>query len=185
VAFRLSFHGGGCGVTDSTLAPATLAAFRFKPGQSGNPSGLPKNFRRPTDALRQLVGFRGDSVKEVVTRFKTARGREMRGADHLAVTAFTKACDPESRNGDAMFREILDRLDGPIVRNLKVESEEKITINVVPYEAMLQGKRAPELPGAELRRKALQAAVLEAEIVEDETSGSPAGDASPDEGERF
>ena len=168
-------------MSDATLRPVPPAAFRFKPGQSGNPSGLPKNFRRPTDALRQLVGVRGSSVEEVVTRFRTARGREMRGADHLAVTAFTKACDPGSRNGDAMFREILDRLDGPIVRNLKVESEEKIVINVVPLYPLLDGRVSPQTLEAELRRKALQEAALEVEVVDDETSGSPAGDASPDE----
>lgn len=165
-------------MTDRAIAPVPPAAFRFKPGQSGNPSGLPKNFRRPTDALRQLVGIRGASVEEVVTRFKTARGREMRGADHLVITAFTKACDPESRNGDAMFREILDRLDGPIVRNLKVESEEKLTIFIVPLDALMDGMVTPQALEAELRRKALQDAALEAEVVDDETSGSPAGDAS-------
>ena len=168
-------------MSERAIAPVPPAAFRFKPGQSGNPSGMPKNFRRPTDALRQLVGIRGDSVEEVVTRFRTARGREMRGADHLAVTAFTKACDPGSRNGDAMFREILDRLDGPIVRNLKVESEEKIVINVVPLYPLLDGRVSPQTLEAELRRKALQEAALEVEVVDDETSGSPAGDASPDE----
>ena len=168
-------------MTDRTIAPVPPLASRFKPGQSGNPSGLPKNFRRPTDALRQLVGVRGDSVEEVVTRFRTARGRDMRGADHLAVTAFTKACDPESRNGDAMFREILDRLDGPIVRNLKVESEATLVINVVPLYPLLDGRVSPQTLEAELRRKALQEAALEVEVVDDETSGSPAGDASPDE----
>jgi hypothetical protein len=168
-------------VTDRAIAPVPPTAFRFKPGQSGNPSGLPKNFRRPTDALRQLVGIRGGSVEEVVTRFRTARGREMRGADHLAVTAFTKACDAESRNGDAMFREILDRLDGPIVRNLKVESEATLVINVVPLYPLLDGRVSPQTLEAELRRKALQEAALEVEVVDDETSGSPAGDASPDE----
>ena len=170
-------------MSERAIAPVPPAAFRFKPGQSGNPSGMPKNFRRPTDALRQLVGIRGGSVKEVVTRFRTARGRDMRGADHLAVTAFTKACDAESRNGDAMFREILDRLDGPIVRNLKVESEEKLTINVIPLDALLDGKVSPQAFEVERRRRALQGAALEVEVVDDETLGSPGGDASPDEGE--
>ena len=170
-------------MTDRAIAPVPPLASRFKPGQSGNPSGMPKNFRRPTDALRQLVGVRGGSVEEVVTRFKTARGREMRGADHLAVTAFTKACDPGSRNGDAMFREILDRLDGPIVRNLKVESEATLVINVVPLYPLLDGRVSPQTLEVERRRRALQAATLDAEVIEDETSGSPAGDAAPDEGE--
>ena len=107
----------------------------------------------------------------------------MRGADHLAVTAFTKACDAESRNGDAMFREILDRLDGPIVRNLKVESEATLVINVVPLYPLLDGRVSPQTLEVERRRRALQAATLDAEVIEDETSGSPAGDASPDEGE--
>jgi hypothetical protein len=176
VAFRLSFHGGGCGVTDSTLAPAPLAAFRFKPGQSGNPSGLPKGFRRPTDALRHLVGIHGADVKEVVTRFTAARGRAMCGADHLAVTAFTKACDPGARNGDAAFREILDRLEGPVMKSLKVESEEKLTINIIDRDVQLAMLRAAN-------RKALQGAALEAEIVDEETEVSPVGDATPDEGE--
>ena len=82
-----------------------------------------------------------------------------------------------------MFREILDRLDGPIVRNLKVESEEKIVINVVPLYPLLDATVSPQTLEVERRRRALQAAALEAEIVEDETSRSPGGDASPGEGE--
>lgn len=128
-------------MTDRALRPLPPLASRFRPGVSGNPSGMPKNLRRPTDALRQLVGVRGDSVEEVVTRFRAARGREMRGADHLAVNAFTKACDPKSRNGDAMFREILDRLDGPVVRGLKIESESTLVINVVDRDAQLEALR--------------------------------------------
>lgn len=161
--------------------PVPSPEHRCKPGVSGNPSGMPKNFRRPTDALRQLVGIRGGSVEEVITRFKTARGREMRGADHLAINALTKACDPQSRNGDAMFREILDRLDRPVVRNLKFDSEEKITISIVPLDVHLDGRVSPEALEAERRRKALQGAVLEAEVVEDGMSEGPASEASSDE----
>jgi hypothetical protein len=36
---------------------------------------------------------------------------------------------------------------------------------------------------AELRRKVLRAAALEAEVVDDETSRTSGGEASPDEGE--
>jgi hypothetical protein len=161
-------------VTERAIAPVPPAAFRFKPGQSGNPSGLPKGFRRPTDALRHLVGIHGADVKEVVTRFRVARGRAMCGADHLAVTAFTKACDPEARSGDAAFREILDRLEGPVMKSLKVESEEKLTINIIDRDVQLDMLRAAN-------RKALQGDALEVEIVDDETSESPAGDATPHE----
>ncbi len=67
----------------------------------------------------------------------------MRGADDLAITTFTKACDAEARNGDAAFRETLDRLEGPVLRNLKVQSEAGLTVVVVPYEGLLQGKVSP------------------------------------------
>ena len=168
-------------MTERAIAPVPPAAFRFKPGQSGNPSGLPKGFRRPTDALGHLVGIHGADVEEVVRRFRVARGRALCGADHLAVTAFTKACDPGARNGDTAFREILDRLEGPVMKSLKVESEEKLTINIISLDALLDGKVSPH--EAEQRRKALQAAALEAEIVDEETEVSPVGDATPDEGE--
>jgi hypothetical protein len=164
-------------VTERAIAPVPPAAFRFKPGQSGNPSGLPKNFRRPTDAIRQLVRIRGGSSEEVVSRFKGARGRDLCGADHLAITAFTKACDPEARGGDAAFREILDRLEGPVMKSLKVESEEKLTINIIDRDVQLEMLRAA-------RQQALQSATLDAQIVDyDEVEASPAGDAMPDEGD--
>jgi hypothetical protein len=167
-------------VTERAIAPVPPAAFRFKPGQSGNPSGLPKGFRRPTDALRHLVGIHGADVEEVVRRFRAARGRALCGADHLAVTAFTKACDPEARSGDAAFREILDRLEGPVMKSLKVESEEKLTVCLVSLDAMLDGKISPH--ENERRRRALQSAAIEAEIVADETEEGPSGDATSDEG---
>jgi hypothetical protein len=77
-----------------------------------------------------------------------------------------------------MFREILDRLDGPVVRNLRVESDATLTINVVPFECMASGM----VSEAEIRRKVLQETALEAHVVDSETSEDPAGDDSPDEG---
>ncbi len=157
---------------------------RFKPGQSGNPSGLPKHFRRPTDAIRQLVGCRGNSAEEVISLFVAARGPALCGADHLAIAAFRKACDPEARNGDAAFREILDRLEGPVVKNLKVQSETEFVINVLPYDQPEPPKASTDAAlDRELRRKALQASALEAHVVDFDTSGDLAADGSPDEGE--
>jgi hypothetical protein len=167
-------------VTERAIAPVPPAAFRFKPGQSGNPSGLPKGFRRPTDALRHLVRIRGASTEEVVSRFKGARGRDLCGADHLAITAFSKACDPEARGGDAAFREILDRLEGPVMKSLNVKSEGELTVNIVPLDALLDGLISPQ--ENERRRRALQSAAIEAEIVDDEIEEGPSGDVTTDEG---
>jgi hypothetical protein len=177
-------------VTESLRPPAALASYCFRPGQSGNPSGLPKNFRRPTDAIRHLVGIRGDSVEEVVARFRTARGGRLCGADHLAITAFLKACDPAARNGDAAFREILDRLEGPLMKSLKVQSEEALTVNVVDLDAMRAGlvspHRAAELEALDDsggRRRALQEAALDSEMVEHSQLEESAANGSQDDGD--
>ena len=67
------------------------------------------------------------------------------------------------------------------MKKLQVESEGGLVVNIISLDALLDGKVSPH--EAEQRRKALQAAALEAEIVDEETEVSPVGDATPDEGE--
>jgi hypothetical protein len=66
------------------------------------------------------------------------------------------------------------------MKSLKVESEEKLTVCLVSLDAMLDGKISPH--ENERRRRALQSAAIEAEIVADETEEGPSGDATSDEG---
>ncbi len=68
------------------------------------------------------------------------------------------------------------------MKSLKVQSEAELTINIVPYESMVQGLVSPEA-AAEVRRKALQASALDVRVVDYEEQEEPAADGSPDEGE--
>ena len=154
-------------------------ASRFKPGQSGNPSGLPKNFRRVTDALRQLNETRGESPAAIIEAFKAARGKRLCGADFKAIAMFQAESDAERRTHVQAFEAVTDRLEGKVPQQVRGEST--LEIRVVPYRFELADAGRPMLE-ADLRHKALRDAALEAEIVDSETSGSPAGDASPDEG---
>ncbi len=71
---------------------------RWKPGQSGNPSGLPKGTTRITDRLRRLVEKNDGEVAE----------------------ALCKAIVKAGLKGDHRFvKEILDRLDGPVKQQIE------------------------------------------------------------------
>jgi len=148
------------------------ASHRFKPGVSGNPSGLPKNFRRATDALRQLNETTGKSPEAIIEAFKATRGKKLCGADFKAIAMFQAESDAERRTHVQAFEAVTDRLEGKVPQAMNVKSEATLTINVVDRDIQLGMLRAARRP------------MLEAEILdEDEKPGSPAGDASPDEGE--
>jgi hypothetical protein len=75
--------------------------YRWKPGQSGNPSGMPKGARSVTDRLRRLViedddGKIADAIARAITK------AALKG-DHKFVTT------------------ILDRLDGPVVQKMQAD----------------------------------------------------------------
>ena len=139
-------------------------------GVSGNPGGRVRLARAPSAALAELNDTPGDSIQEIVENFKAARRRAggLVAADHKALAMFQAEADPERRSHVAAFEAVTDRLEGKVPHSMNVKSEATLQIAIVPLYAMLDGKRAPEL--------------LEAEVVENETSRSPAGDASPDKG---
>jgi hypothetical protein len=152
-----------------SIAPVPPLASRFKPGQSGNPSGLPKNFRRVTDALRQLTETTGKSPEAIIEAFKTARGKKLCGADFKAIAMFQAESDADRRTHVQAFEAVTDRLEGKVPQSVNVKSE-AITIQILDRDVQLSLLRAARRP------------LLEAEVVENETSGSPAGDASQEEG---
>ena len=136
-------------------------------GVSGNPSGRPKLARPPSVALAELNDTSGETPADQMANYKTARGAKWCAADEKACATFKRDL-AEAAYGVAAFDSTTDRLEGKVPQSMNVKSEASLLISIVPLYAMLDGKRAPEL--------------LEAEVVENETSGSPAGDAAPDEG---
>ena len=123
---------------------------RFRPGQSGNPSGLPKNFRRVTDALRQLTETTGKSPEAIIEAFKAARGKKLCGADFKAIAMFKAESDVERRTHVTAFEAVTDRLEGKVPQSIAMKSEATLTIQIVPLYAMIDGKRPPELLEAEV-----------------------------------
>ncbi len=174
-------------MSDLRPVPPSLEGHCFKPGQSGNPAGLPKNFRRITDATRQLLNGRGATPEETVSKFIASRGRDLRGADHAAIGWFLNACDQDARNGTAALKEILDRTEGPVARDVNLKQEAAITVNIVNLDDMLEGFVSPqtrlETEIEANRQRALMGGVLDAVVVDFDSMESPTADSVPDEGE--
>jgi hypothetical protein len=92
---------------------------RFKPGQSGNPKGLPKGTVKITDRLRKV--------------FEQDEGRV---ADAL-VSVITKA----ALRGDHKFiTTIIDRLDGPLRQESLVNIGSSVKLIHAEDEALLDPK---------------------------------------------
>ena len=156
-------------------------------GVSGNPGGRPRLARAPSAALAELNDTLGASPEEQIKNYKAARGAKWCVADEKACAAFRRDI-AEAAYGVASLEATNDRLEGKVPQAMSVKSEATLTIEVIDRAVQLEMLRAARqaaspLLEAELRRKALREVALEAEVVEDETSGSPARDASPDEGD--
>jgi len=82
----------------------------FKPGQSGNPKGRPKG-SGITDKLKALL----DS--EVILK-----GEKLTMADAIAQVIINKALKADHK----FVREILDRTEGKVTDNVKIDGEMKI-----------------------------------------------------------
>lgn len=79
--------------------------YQFKPGQSGNPAGLPKGTRWMKTRLRELLeqGGLGDKVLDALIN--------------------------KAKDGDVQaIREILDRIDGKVAQGIEAEHTGGITI---------------------------------------------------------
>ncbi len=85
----------------------------WKPGQSGNPNGRPKGTVSITSQLKIVAGWK--APKELITDLKQIFPNlpdNASCAQVLAVKAWIKAFD--SKTGDAMTKEILERIDGKV-----------------------------------------------------------------------
>ena len=89
---------------------------KWKPGQSGNPTGRPKDEKMMSDVLRELLEC--DSLKMTVE----ANGKSVNidiKADRKLKYAIGIALVAEGVKGDVKaFREIADRVEGRAVQNI-------------------------------------------------------------------
>ena len=129
---------------------------QFQKGVSGNPGGRVRLLRAPSAALAELNDCAGANPDEQIANYRAARGAKWCAADEKAVALFRSEIIPEGKNQVAAAGHVTDRLEGKVPQAMNVKSEATLTINIVPLDAMLDGKRAPELQ------------LLEAEVVGEE-----------------
>lgn len=95
---------------------------RWKPGQSGNPSGRPKGSVSITEKLRMIVGR---AVTDFPAYVKIAQGlgispeeiAVMKVGEVVAHAAILQAV----RGKPQIVTEVLDRVDGPVTREIRDE----------------------------------------------------------------
>jgi len=85
--------------------PENIKPHRWKPGQSGNPSGKPKGTLSLTNRLRKLLNE-----------------EDGRLADRLVQELISHATKGERQAIEAI-RVVLDRVDGPVKQHLQHEGE--------------------------------------------------------------
>ena len=79
---------------------------RWKPGESGNPNGRPKNVKYISEALRELLGGDPALLKELVLAIASKAGK-----------------------GDVQaFKEITDRIEGKVVETHKFGGDIPVSI---------------------------------------------------------
>lgn len=93
--------------------------YRWKPGQSGNPSGMPKGARSVTDRLRKIV---------------------MEDDDGTIAEAIALAIAEAAKKGDHKFvTTVLDRLDGPVKQQIEATVGSTVKYIHADDEGLLDG----------------------------------------------
>lgn len=124
--------------------------------------------RSPSRALADLNDTAGTDAADVIRNFKRARGRELCAADHQAIAAFERITAQEPY-GVSQFNATLDRLEGPVPKDVNVRQSGMFVVNVVDLDAMLEGRVSPQ------RAQELAAGAVEAELVPDDPEAAPRG----------
>jgi Family of unknown function (DUF5681) len=97
------------------LHPAMIA-HQFKPGQSGNPGGRPKSKPFSDELWRQLQALENP---------KSKKGQTMLQA--LIAAGIKRAL----KDSDTLLKEILNRIDGPVVPDRDDKSEQAATVVIL------------------------------------------------------
>lgn len=111
------------GASPTSGVPPPLET-RWKPGQSGNPSGLPKLTRPVTVALVELQETPGSDRDEIIENFKEARRKAggLIAADLKAIRAFIREWSDEAV-GVSQHNATLDRLEGKVAQRIEVGAD--------------------------------------------------------------
>lgn len=95
-----------------------IEAYKWKPGQSGNPKGMPKGIRPFKVVLREILEAYEDNVENL---------GKVDGTQAVAIALFNKAV---KENDVSAIRELLDRLEGKSKQTIdytdKSESKDKL-----------------------------------------------------------
>lgn len=146
---------------------------RFQPGQSGNPGGQPKGFRKVSVAYRELLETKGATFHEAVARFKKARGRNLCMADHQAIEMLKASVQEDGRNQIAAVKEVTDRVEGSVSQQVSVESRSfvvEVPVKLESAAAWMERYAPRESSGEPVEVEALElpASLPQARAVADE-----------------
>lgn len=99
---------------------------RWKPGQSGNPSGHPKGYYPISAAEADLLSWPLDVVKPLLDKGLDAQipedyRRRLKTAHLVALGRIRAASDAENRSGVASAEHLADRTEGKVKNTLELE----------------------------------------------------------------
>ncbi len=116
------------GKGSSPNSRTALVRYQFKPGQSGNPGGMPKGTPRVDAAYRRLLEMTPEEL---------AVWEPRTGAEILAAEQFKRACNPKAKQTLSYAERISDRTDGPIIRKIHKEDLTQYQVERQRFEAAI------------------------------------------------
>lgn len=107
---------------------------RFKPGESGNPNGVPKGTRQMRTIIREIF-----ETEILAVDPKTNEPRKMTMGEAIAMAQFKQA----TKGNTKAFNALLDRLEGKVAQPLSGPNGEPLT-GLAPLQVTVTG-----IPGTE------------------------------------
>ncbi len=100
---------------------------RWKPGQSGNPSGHPKGYYPISAAEADVLSWPLEVVQELLEDGLEAKvpafyRKRLKPAHLVALARLRAASDSENRSGVASAEHLADRTEGKVKSTLEVQS---------------------------------------------------------------
>ena len=110
--------------------PRRLPSTAYKPGQSGNPNGRPKDGESFASVLRNLLAKDGPEIAKMCKVYAKEFSVYPAGVDmrHIVVMRWLASLLNEPSTG--LLQQMIDRTDGPVPSVLKGDSESPILIKI-------------------------------------------------------
>lgn len=115
---------------NSAKQPKKATAGSFKPGQSGNPGGRPKDGESFASVLRDLLSKDGPEIARMCKLYAKEFAQFPEGVNMRQIVVMRWLASILNEPSTGLLQQMIDRTDGPVPSVLKGDSEAPILIKI-------------------------------------------------------